>query len=263
MEHDTKKPGDGFWTVVILIGLATWLSSQNLDFYVRYDFHFILCMIAMPFVLFIRQRGDHSIKYGIISLLFLALYPFLKIQVCFFLGYSFFGLFLIEAYIGKLNNLPLFLVAIISPLSVFVLGMIGFPARLQLTEFAATILQQLYGDVSFSGNLLFIGDEEFSVDRACTGLKMVVTSLVICLGLIAFQEKRHKLKLGILSSLVLLGITFGLVMVCNLFRILGLVVFGFAPDTAGHEIIGIACLIGYVIVPIYFLIPYVTNKLCQ
>jgi len=114
--------------------------------------------------------------------------------------------------------------------------------------------------VTYSGNLIFIGDAEFSVDRACTGLKMVVTSLVICLGLIAFQEKTKKINLGIVISLLLLGLTFGLVIVSNLFRITGLVIFGFPPDSTGHEMIGMLCLIAYVILPMYFIIPMATKK---
>ena len=187
-----------------LICLCTLLSFQNLAFYIRFDFRLYAALMIVPFVLYVKDKNSISLRYGLVSFLLLAMYPFLKIMSCFFLGYAFLLLFIIEVLIGRLNNLPLILLLVISPISIYLFELIGFPLRLMLTDLSTHMLSFFNHEVSSRGNIIFIGDMEFGVDKECTGLKMVITSLLISLGMIAFFEKKTKTYLNLLVSIGLL-----------------------------------------------------------
>ncbi|MEN8121874.1 MAG: exosortase N [Bacteroidota bacterium] len=239
---------------LVLILLATAVSIQNLAFYLNFDFNFILSLLVVPFVLFVKHKNVFSIRYGLLSLLFLGLYPILKIQSMFFFGYTFSLLFIIESTLGKLNNLPFFLLVLLSPLAIFIFEVFGFPIRLQLTEIAANSLSTFNNSISYSGNLICFNGNEFSVDPECMGLKMVVTSFLISLVVIAFFEKKTKKSISILSIIIILVVTGILIIISNLFRIIGIILFMAMPETTIHELIGIVSLIVYVLVPVYFVV---------
>ncbi len=88
--------------------LAILVSFQNLLFYVNFDFQMIIALIFAPFVLYIQNKKKKTLRFGFLAIIFLILYPFLKIQSLYFFGFAFFILFLIETNFGKLNNLPIF-----------------------------------------------------------------------------------------------------------------------------------------------------------
>ena len=240
---------------MLLMALATLLCFQNLAYYVTFDFNIYTSLLVFPLVLKVKEKGVFSARYGWCSLAFFILYPFLKIQMCFFFGYAFFLMFIIESFIGKLNTLPLFLIAIISPLCIYFFELLGFPIRIKLTEYAASLINSLYHDVSYQGNMITVAGESFSVDRACAGLNMTVTAFLICLILIAFQEKRTNTTAGFFETLILLILTALLILLCNLFRIIGLVIFRAPPETFAHELIGIVSLAFCVILPLCLCIP--------
>jgi exosortase N len=212
-----------------------------------------MVLLVIPFVLYIKNKKVYSLRYGLLSILFLLLYPFLKVQSCFFLGYVFFLLFIVESHIGKLNNLPIFLIAIISPFAIFVFEIFGFPIRLQLTEAAANILSMGNVDIVSKGNVIKTGGYEFSVDPECMGLKMVISGFLISLAIIAYYEKKTKKSVHFILITVLLGIATFLIVLCNFFRIIGVIIFKALPGTFMHEVIGLASLIIYVMIHAYFI----------
>jgi len=212
--------------IVLLILVALAAALPQLSWYLYPDFSLFLTLFFAPFILFIPDNTQKSVRFGLVSLLCFAFYPVLKIQSCFFLGLCFLCFFIIESLWGKLNNASIFWVALLSPMSAYVFKIFGFPIRLKLTEWAAQLFQFLNVEVVANGN----------------------------------NEKRSNIKLRFLSYPVFLIFTCFLVVVANLIRIISLILFQSKEGTLGHEIIGIACLIFYVVVPLYFIIPYLVDR---
>ncbi len=240
--------------------LATLVSMQNLYFYLKFDFQFFIIALSCPFVLYVKERNVFSLRYAFLSLLCLAVYPMIKVQSLFFLGYMFFLLFIIESNLGKVNNLPFYLIILLSPFSGFVFQQLGFPIRLELTSISASILQSMSMDASAVGNILYLNDQAFSVDPECMGLKMVSTSFIITLLFLAHFERRSKTSLSFSVIMLVFAWTSILVILSNLSRILLLVLFSSDPGSLSHELIGIICLISYLILPNYYMIRLIFRK---
>ncbi len=232
---------------------AIFVSIQNLNFYLRFDFNFTLSLLLVPFVLYVKHKRHLSIRFGIVSLFFLGLYPVLKIQSFYFFGFSFFLLFVIDSNLGKLNNLPVFLLILLSPIAIFSIEVFGFPIRLWLTDISTQIISFVNNNIQASGNQIFFNGEKFTVDPECMGLKMVITGYLLTLVMIAWFERRNKQELNFLMVILILFIISTLIIISNLFRIIGIIFAKAAPETLLHEMIGISSLIIYVIIPAYFL----------
>ena len=238
---------------LIIILFAITISIQNLAFYLTFDFNLILSLLLVPFVLYIKYKGILSARFGYISLLFLIFYPFLKIQSFYFFGFAFFILFVIENFIGKFNNLPLFLLILLSPVAIFAIEVFGFPIRLWLTDASSQIISFVNKDIISIGNQIFLKGDKFTVDPECMGLKMVITGFLLSLVIIAWFEKQTKKEITFLKVILLLCITAILIIISNLFRIIGIIFAKAAPETAMHEMIGIFSLAIYVILPVFFI----------
>ena len=249
-----------FMLSALTIIVATLVSIHNLDFYLRFDFNFTLSLILVPFVLYVKHGNNLSIRFGIVSLLFLCLYPILKVQSFYFFGFSFFLLFAIESNLGKLNNLPVFLLFLLSPVAIFAIEVFGFPIRLWLTDASTQIISFVNEGVSSKGNLILINGDKFTVDPECMGLKMVITGYLITLVIISWFERRSKKELSFFKIIIILFLASILIIISNLFRIIGIIFAKAAPETNLHELIGIISLIIYVIVPVYFIIKLFYKK---
>jgi exosortase N len=247
------KSNRPFLFTALIMLTAVLVSIQNLNFYLRFDFNFTLSLLLVPFVLYVKHKNHQSVRFGIASLVFLSFYPVLKIQSFYFFGFSFFLLFVIESHLGKLNNLPVFLLILLSPVAIFAIEVFGFPIRLWLTNVSAQIISFVNDSIQSSGNQIFFNGEKFTVDPECMGLKMVITGYLLTLVIIAWFERRSKLELSFLSVILILFTASILIIISNLFRIIGIIFAKAAPETLSHELIGVSSLIIYVILPVYFL----------
>ncbi len=257
---NTLKDNKPLLLSAMIMLTAIFVSIQNLNFYLRFDFNFTLSLMLVPFVLYVKHKKHLSIRFGIVSLFFLGLYPILKIQSFYFFGFSFFLLFVIESNLGKLNNLPVFLLILLSPVSIFAIEVFGFPIRLWLTDISTQIISFVNDTIQSSGNQIFFNGEKFTVDPECMGLKMVITGYLLTLVMIAWFERRSKQELSFLKVILILLIVSILIIISNLFRIIGIIFAKAAPETLLHEMIGISSLIIYVIVPVYFLCRFFYKK---
>jgi len=239
---------------LLAITLGITFSIQNLAFYLRFDFNLILSLLLVPFVLFVKHKESYSIRFGLISFLFLCLYPFLKVQSLYFFGFTFFLLFVIENNIGRFNNLPIFLLVLLSPVAIFAIEVFGFPIRLWLTDVSTEIISFVNNDIQSSGNQIFMNGNKFTVDPECMGLKMVITGYLLSLVIIAWFEKKDKKELSFFQVILLLLISSILIIISNLFRIIGIIFTRADPNTILHEAIGIFSLIIYVIFPVFFIV---------
>jgi len=89
------------------------------------------------------------------------------------------------------------------------------------------------------------------------GLNMLLVSLIIALLLLAFQERKRQQTLPVYRIVLVLLATLGLNLFCNLIRIVLLVGFRLLPDNPLHDAVGMACLLTYVVLPLWYLAPLV------
>lgn len=240
--------------IILMLGLVL-LSYAKLKFYLLLDGNFMLALILMPFILRVNQERTGALRYGFASLLFAFLWMFTSLQSLFFFAFTFGVYFLIETFWGKLNHAALFFAFLCSPLSTYGFKVFGFPIRLQLTEWAGNALSLLGMAPNTQGNLILLDGSEFLVEPACTGLKMVISGMLMTLMILRIQEKRKAKQISLKALIFLLSLSFLLIIISNFLRLIGLVMFKFPEASIGHELIGIFSLICYTLIPLQFLIP--------
>ncbi|MBT3209273.1 MAG: exosortase N [Bacteroidetes bacterium] len=238
---------------IALISIFVLLAFQKLAFYVRFDFNFLLLLLVLPFVIK-KQDNTKSIRYGIIAIILFLLYPFLKLSSIYFFAFICSIFFIYEFQYGKLSSIPLFFVIIVSPVAIFLSEVVGFEIRLWLTKIATNILQFINSDFNYSGNIILIGKNEFHVDSECMGLKMVLLSMFITLIFITYHQHKKKGQINISFIVLSLSISYILVVISNLARIILITLFQSPPDTFSHELIGIICFIVYVVLPLWYVV---------
>ncbi|MBY0424924.1 MAG: exosortase N, partial [Cytophagales bacterium] len=187
-----------------------------------------------------------------ISVGFVAVSIFYNVRSFYFIGIAFFMLVILEYFLGKINGLVLFLIVFMSPLFEQLSLVLGFPIRLFLSEMAGYILNMMGMEIQVEGNLMKLNGRNFSVDDACMGLNMLSISFIMGVFLLSHHFRLFQRKLNILPlGLYFMGI-FSLGLVSNLLRILFLVIFNVMPENPLHELIGVGCLLSYVMLPMYF-----------
>ena len=247
---------------IITIGLAsltTLLCVQNLAFYLSPTTSFYVFLAIAPFV-FTINKEERKIRYAFFSLGFIILYFFLKMQLLFFLSFSTGILFIIESRMGKVNTLPLFIILLISPYSSFIFDVFGFPARLLLTDVAASMLSVAFEQTTSSGNNIIIHNQSFSVDPECMGLTMVGYAYATSLLFINSLENKYQTKLTIYKVLGILVISTFFIVVVNLFRIIVIVLLQAPPETVTHEVIGLLSFGLYFLLPLFFICKWLIKR---
>ncbi|MEZ5007212.1 MAG: exosortase N [Chitinophagales bacterium] len=242
--------------MVFVMGLAVLVSWPVLSFYFRPFFHVYLSVIVLPFVLRIKSRNEKSNRFIYLSILLFIAFIFLKVHLLFFTGFCFLFLSIIETYWGKVNNLPIVLVLLMSPFTIYFLEIIGYPMRIQLASVATRLLQFIYADIQNQGNVIQLNGFEILVDKACAGLRMITTGLITAIAFSGIYERKTNTTLSFFSVITLLVVSFGTIVFANLIRIILLIVFQSAPETFGHELIG-AIAYAAIILPILLGLTYV------
>lgn len=242
------------WVLTLfLIGVLTLLSFSKLTFYFRFDLNFILLVIILPFVIY-KESPQKSYRYGIGAIGLLVLYNFFSFSTLFFFAYICTLFFIFESIYGKLNSIPLFLMVIVSPIIIFLTEVVGFELRLTLTKVAAQLLHLVDSQYSYSGNIILMGTKEFHVDPECMGLKMVILSFFTALLFVTYFHRIKKISYSFFAILIILGITYVLDILSNLFRIILITFLQSPPETFSHNMIGILCFVVYVALPLWFIV---------
>ena len=219
------------------------------DFVLWWSSNFVIGCIGMPFLLTTVTARPISGRYGFAAVAFSLLYFFFPVRTCLYVALVCALLFLYESVRGRTSLLPFITLLLMSPVAQYFADAFSFTLRLQLTRLAGSTLRLVGRDAVVSGNLITFNGTDFSVDPACMGLHMLLSSLLCCLLIIAVQQKRQGRELS--TGWVMIVCTGAIVLniFSNLMRILLLVQFRIMPGTAMHELIGICCLLLYVILP--------------
>ena len=242
--------------LLLLGGLA---SYHTLHFYSQVDGLWLsyAAMLFLPVILYIENPQNKSKRFAWLSLASLGLFIVLPSHLILLFAFYCFSFYVVESHFGQLNKLAIFLLVLASPIAYYLFQIFGFSIRLYLTRFAATLLSLGGMNCQAKGNLLELNGNIFSVDPVCMGLNMVMTSMLAALILISFYEKKNKINLTYLALFVSAIFALILVILANLFRILGIILTKAAPETFLHEAIGLICMVVFVLVPLYFSIPFI------
>lgn len=239
--------------------LLVVLTIKELGFYMRPSYEFFLVVLVLPFVIR-KQSKEQSVRYGIIALVIMLVFFFIRLSSLYFFALVCSLFFLYESRFGKLNSLPLLMIAIVSPVAMSLSSIVGFEIRLWLTEQAVSILQVFNKGYSTSGNIILMGGNEFHVDSECMGLKMTLLSLFVSLLMMTYQQKKKGVSHSILLILLILLIALLLMVISNLMRIILITLFKSMPGTWSHDLIGIISFIVYVTIPLWFIIKAIPGR---
>ena len=238
------------WLVILLSYASVFYVFQNNN--LPSDFQFVLGIVLSPFI-FRKTSGEASNKYYFIALLFFVLLLLRRSSSLYFFGFGFSLLYVLEKYWGRLNTLPVFFLLIISPLFSQFTQIWSFPIRLEQSAIAAKVLAVLGYEALAEGNIIKFNGNDFSVDPACMGLKMIITALLLGLVILAFYERKNKQQFNFIAIASSLSLVFVLTVLANFTRLLALVLFQIAPDNPLHDLIGLGSLVLYVVLPSFFL----------
>jgi exosortase N len=222
--------------------------------YMIIDITVISAILSFIYLLKPDYGNVGNVKYLILSILFLIL-TFITGLKTFYFFLLMAGLFyLIESYFGNTGNLPFWGTLLISPVFKYFNNMLGFPVRLQLSQWTGNVLAALGYKIQVIGNVIIKDGVEFSVDSVCVGLKMMVYSILAILILAAYLERKHCRFLSFTAILISIVIVILLNIISNFIRIVILTLFTIMPESPLHELVGIICFVLYVLIPSYFIV---------
>lgn len=245
----------------LLICLYAGITCVSLLNYLHWSSPvFLLGVASMFFAGTVNKAHTGSGRYAYAAVFFSLLNLLLPVKTILFVSIACAVMFTIEDMVGRLGKLPVILTALMSPAFQYLSDVFTFPIRLELTAWAGKALHFSGSNVVTEGNIIICNGNEFSVDPACMGLNMMVTSLITGVVLIAtYQYQLKKTIPAWVAMMILLSIG-GLNILSNMFRILCLVQFSIMPQSWLHDCIGMVCFLAYVILPASFLCKWMTRN---
>jgi len=221
------------------------------------------CLIGICLVpLVVYTTG--SVRFNSLALLAVIAFGILSMiyhhKVFYFLTLALFIVFLVDFFVGRVTGLIYFLIVFMSPVFYQVSVILGFPIRLLLSSWTGYILKAAGMQVEVLGNMIWINGIDFSVDEACMGLNMLVVSLLLAVFMMAHRLRSQKRDMNFVYMILFFSIVFMLTVLSNMMRIILLVMFQLLPNNPWHEVVGILCLLTYVLVPVYFLSTWLSLK---
>lgn len=243
----------GIYVLIVQYALKDYIAWRSPGF--------LLGLIAIPVALHRDPLQKKSLRFYYTALVFCILGWILPVKTLLYASVVLALCFLIDNVLGKINLLPVLAMALMAPICDYITNIFTFPIRLQLTAWAGTLLQMAGVAANVEGNTIFFGGNEFSVDAACMGLNMLVTSMLCGIMILGFYQKKMDLHLSFIKVSGLMGIIALLNIVANLFRMILLVILVILPEDPMHGFTGIICLAVYVILPLVWLIPWMVKRL--
>ncbi|MEO6000239.1 MAG: exosortase N [Chitinophagaceae bacterium] len=234
--------GWGFlYLAISTAGLYTYINWASPVFLLG-----ILCLLQVSLP---GNSGGTSFRFAYITFAISALSIFLPLRTILYLTGSSAILFTLEANYGKVRHAVFCTLVIMSPIFEYAATVFSFPIRLQLTSWAGNMMAFTGQTVISTGNMITIHGNEFTVDPECMGLNMMETSLLLGVMISCIYQQKFKVRVRFLILVLMLIVISVLNILSNLFRIIAIVQFDIKPGTAIHDIIGITCLLLYVIIP--------------
>lgn len=179
--------------------------------------------------------------------------------VCYF-GLLFAAGSVIESGGRRISILTFLAAFLAAPVFDYFANVFTFPIRLWFSTVVGKSIAIFSPAVKTQGNVILLNNNEFSVDAACMGLNMMITSLLCGIILIAIFQKRFNKRLSLGWVTVLLTLIVLLNIFSNLFRMVVLVLMAIPPENPAHELVGICALLIYVLLPAYLLSKWIVKR---
>ena len=236
--------------------LILWASSFILKDYFHWSPSQVFYVGLMCLTIHVDSERQANNFYTWLSYLAVVLFLGTFSKVFFTIGVLYLVLTLFTYRKGRLSFIPLFSIILITPFSQYALDIISFPMRLQLTQGAAEVLQWIWPDVSAKGNIISTPDHAFAVDEACMGLNLLQSGFLMSLIMLSKMEQRKGQLLSFGVIILFLSLVSVLIIGSNFFRIITIVLFSALPESMVHDLIGLLCLLTYVLVPVYLIVHF-------
>jgi len=247
---------------ILLIALCTtifaYFNYENLPL----NFSLVLGAIFAPYI-FRKIRDTKSHRYIIFALLFGGLLCFRRSASLYYAFWCFCILYILESQWGRLNQLPLFLLAVVSAFANHIAYVWSFPIRLWLSSIVAKSLTFIGMDAQADGNIILLNGSDFNVEPGCVGLNMLLTGLVMGLFILAHFERQYQRTFNFLQVSAAMLFVLLLSVFSNYIRLLTLVIFYILPENPLHELVGIFCLMVYVLLPFYAIVARIVIRYFQ
>lgn len=137
---------------------------------------------------------------------------------------------------------------------------ISIPLRLQLSDSAVALLRFLDPSCQGAGNLIIYMNKAYLVDTGCAGLKMLKMTLLFAGCYMFMFQQKHNIRYGIYGQMLVYLLFIALNLMCNLIRIIALVMFDVSEKSMMHDLLGCLCLILYVLLPSYVLLHQLSKR---
>jgi exosortase N len=242
-------PKNSIWLLIL------WLAIiPQLILFESINLQFVFGIVILVFSINCANQKRVNSFYLLIGFLLYGIYLFVKVQTVLLFGYCFLVFFVIELLIGKINILPIFTASIIMPFFKSVLNICSFELRIFITKSVASILKLGIPNIVVEGNVIVANGIEYSVDDVCAGFSMMQLGLLITCMMIAFYQKQLKKNAKFWHVFFLLLLSVFLIVIANAGRIALTIIFKSNANGLLHQSIGLLCLLGYLIVPMVFII---------
>jgi exosortase N len=228
------------------------IAIKLLSVYFLWNADLLMGLALAPYICRVKH-GEYSIRCLFPALVFSITALFFPVKTTLFVALLFSALLFFENFKGKVGPALFFLLLLVSPLFVYLSNAISFPIRIWLSEVVVSILSTGGLAAHASGNIIELNGAEFSVDQACAGLHMLSMSFIVCLFVIGYCQRQTGKQLIFIKIVLLLVLTFALNIVCNLCRIMLLVLFKIPAGNVFHDVTGVVCLLVYVMIPLVWL----------
>lgn len=243
--------------VVLLLTNFIWICSQSFAM----STNVVLGLATIPLSLhFNKMDNNRHLLYLLLSILFLILFLLLGVKTLIYVASLSLIFYYLSNSFGKPTWALLFLLFLSTPMSDYLLKLFSFPIRLEITEFAVSILQLGYPLIHSSGNLIHLEEISFSVDEACMGINLISASLIFCVMLIVYWERKTQQQISFGYYLLVLSLGVVLCIIGNLLRIVTIVLCLALPGTLLHELIGLLSFLMYTLIPIVLISHVLFNR---
>ncbi|TAD81518.1 MAG: exosortase N, partial [Bacteroidetes bacterium] len=241
------------YAILLVVGLTNYLPYNQANFW--------LGIVAVGLYIRYPVAKTGGFRFLFATILCLGLYLLLPVKTVLFFVLVSALLFSLEAISGRLHAAVFPAIFLMSPVANYIAEVFSFPVRLQLSQWAAKILQFTGNEVVAMGNSISFNGALFDVDHACMGLSMLVSSLLMGLISMRLYEAKLQRRLPLVYLPIVLVFFMGFNVCANLIRIICLVYFQIGPGSAMHETIGLACWVLYGIIPSVWLMKNTLKKL--
>ncbi len=248
----TAPAGTLQWVLTGVYGCVLLLFLN--DYVLWNSVNFICGMVAIPLTVAAQSGGQASHRFYVPAVLLALLCILLPHKSILLAAITVGAICVVEQTYRKLPLLTLLTVGLMTPVAQYLASLLGFPIRLWLTNISGYLLTYTGISTATTGNLISFGANEYSVDPACMGINMLLTSLLCGIMIMAVLQKKHHKKLTGKYVFAILAVVFLLNLLSNVMRILALVLFDIGANKIMHEVTGLICLTVYVLLPVYWII---------